>query len=254
MQNPGRFNSLNNNIEAQSMVQAATTNITDGVNLSKSFNFLGGIGIGLQARFANTYTNSSMSNYSITYTDTTSIAINYDPLPDPSQAYQVSPYIYFSDEGGFLVVDYVVDVPDDDYWQQTYGQPAPQFNKLWESSTDPSLHDLSRSISFIDNLDGSLTITARVANCSLVDAHGVQVKFYLGDPTSPGSRLLGAPPPIAVVAARQRQNVSVNWQPSQPKPGPVPPPPYTVYATIEPVQNGAFFSSQAYAVYTGAGQ
>jgi hypothetical protein len=248
------YNSLNNNIEAQSLVQASTTNITDGFNLSKSFNFFGGIGIGLQARFANTYTNSSMSNYSITYTNTTSIALTYDPLPDPSQAYQVSPYIYFSDEGGFLVVDYVVDVPDDGYWQQTYGQPAPQFNKLWESSTDPSLHDLTRSICFVDNPDGSLTITARVANYSLVDAHGVQVYFYLGCPSSPGSRLLGVPAPIAVVAAQQRQNVSVNWHPSQPKPGPVPPPPYTVYATIEPVQDGAFYSSKAYAVYTGTGQ
>jgi hypothetical protein len=248
------YNSLNNNIEAQSMVQASTTNINDGVNLSKSFNFFGGIGIGLQARFANSYTTNSMSNYSITYTDTTSIALTYDGVPDPSQTYQVSPFIYFSDEGGFLVVDYVVAVPDDGYWKQTYGQPAPQFNKPWEASDDSALHDLTRSIAFTERPDGSLTITARVGNYSLADALGVQVRFYLGDPSSPGARLIGTPPPISVIAARQRRSASINWQPSPPKPGPQPAPPFAVYASIDPVQAGAFGSSKAYAVYTGTSQ
>ncbi len=245
------YNATNGTTLQQSHTQTNNTVISDGVNLSKSFNFLGGLGIGLQARFSNTYMNSAMSNYSITYTDTTSITIVYESLSDPSQEYTVCPFVYFSDEGGFLVVDYVVGVPDGGYWSETFSTPSPQFNKPWTMSSDADLHDLTRSISFVAQADGSLKITARVGNYSFADAGDVQVRFYLGDPRTSGALPIGSPPPVAWIGAQQRQDVSVNWQPTplEPGPTPAPAPPYRIYATIEPVDGTSFPSSTAYAVW-----
>jgi hypothetical protein len=238
----------------QSQTQTTNTTISDGVNLSKSFNFLGGLGIGLQARFTNTYANSVMSNYSITYTETTSITVAYQNPIDPSQAYTVCPFVYFSDEGGFLVVDYVVGVTDSGYWSAMFDTPYPQFNKPWATSTDTDLRDLTRSISFVAEDDGSLTITARVGNYSFAEASDVQVCFYLGDPRKTGALLLGSPPPVATIRPRQRQNVNINWQPTplEPGPTPAPAPPYRIYATIGAVDGVSFQSSAAYAVWPPA--
>lgn len=213
-----------------------------GINFSPVQNFMGGLGIGFQAHFNGTYTETKMSTYSIMYTDSTSVSIVYAPLQDRSAEYTVHPYIYFSDDGGFLVVDYAVTVPDSGYWHAHFSQPCPTFNQPWASETDPDMREYTRSIRFVEQTDGNVSITARVSNSSFAAAEKVKVTFYVGNPQQKGAVPIGESVTISQVASRGHENVGVLWRPVGTQQ-------QRIYASIEPDGGSAFTPSQGFGLW-----
>jgi hypothetical protein len=234
---------------SQQITSHVSTSISEGASFSKTFNFLAGSGIGISAHFNDTYTTTTMNNYSMMYTESTSISLQYNPI-DVSQDYTVCPYIYFSSEGGFLVVDYAVDslLPPaglSNYWTDKFSQPSATFNMAWANSSETDLQEYTRSIRFTPQSDGTVLITARVANYSLVPTYGVLVTFYQGEPKT---SLIGAAK-IAAIQPQARVNASVVWTP------PKTPGDYRVYVTLEPATGttptpSAFTPSRGYRVWT----
>jgi hypothetical protein len=191
----------------------------ESVNFTPTLNFLGGISIGLNASFTGTYDKTSISSHTITYTDTTSIEIDFPPIPDRTAEYLVTPYLYFSSEGGFLVVDYKVEANDTGYWKTTYGAPAANLNLLYANDSSVTGDDLTRTraIFFDYEKDGSVNISVRVSNYSLVEALEVSVSFHDGDPTGTDSTPIGNPYVIPKLPARGNVLVRQEWKPGDPK-------------------------------------
>jgi hypothetical protein len=236
---------------SQQTTSHVSTSISEGASFSKTFNFLAGSGIGISAHLNDTYTKSTMNNYSMTYTESTSIAIQYGSV-DVGMDYTVYPYIYFSSEGGFLVVDYAVESLQpspglSNYWSEMFSQPSATFNMAWANSAEKDLREYTRSIRFTPQADGTVLITARVANYSLAPTYGVLVAFYLGEPNA---SLIGAAK-IATIQPQARENASVIWTP------PKTPGDYRVYVTLAPSTGetpapSSFAPSRGYRVWTVA--
>lgn len=232
------------NTQSQQTTNQISTSINAGGNTT--INFLDPVNIGIQAHFSDTYTKQQMSNYSVTFTETTSVTISFANVLDQSEEYAVSPYIYFSTQGGFLVVDYAVSISDsaNTYWGQNFSKPNAALNLPWASSTNPSLKAMTRSIKFVANADGTVTVSARIGNYSLVPTTGIVVQFSLGG--APNQNI-GGPVTIPQLQPMERQNVSVTWTP------PTTPGTYQVWATVSPANtNGpnAFAQTKGFASWT----
>ena len=122
--------------------------------------------------------------------------------------YAVTPYAYWGTNDA-LVVDYAVQ-PElappgfpETWWQETYGNiPDPAFILPWRLDPekgfalgDPEKRFQTKDITFVPRkpqVGDTLTITARVRNFSLVSTSSpVSVKFFLEDPDSGGTPIIG---------------------------------------------------------------
>jgi Secretion system C-terminal sorting domain len=122
--------------------------------------------------------------------------------------YAVTPYAYWGTNDA-LVVDYAVQ-PElappgfpETWWQDTYGNiPDPAFILPWRLDPekgfalgDPEKRFQTKDITFVPRkpqIGDTLTITARVRNFSLISTSSpVSVKFYLEDPDSGGTPIIG---------------------------------------------------------------
>lgn len=117
----------------------------------------------------------------------------------------------------------------------------------WANSSETDLQEYTRSIRFTPQSDGTVLVTARVANYSLVPTYGVLVAFYQGEPKT---SLIGATK-IDAIQPQARENASVVWTP------PKTPGDYRVYVTLEPATGtkptpSAFAPSRGYRVWTVA--
>jgi len=122
--------------------------------------------------------------------------------------YAVTPYAYW-DKNDALVVDYAVQ-PElappgfpETWWQETYGNiPDPAFILPWRLDPEkgfalgnPDKRFQTKDITFVPRKPvpgDTLTISARVRNFSLkATSTPVSVKFYLDDPDSGGTAMIG---------------------------------------------------------------
>ena len=122
--------------------------------------------------------------------------------------YAITPYAYWGTNDA-LVVDYAVQ-PElappgfpETWWQETYGNnPDPAFILPWRLDPekgfalgDPEKRFQTKDITFIPRkpqVGDTLTITARVRNFSLISTPSpVSVRFYLEDPDSGGTPIIG---------------------------------------------------------------
>ncbi len=122
--------------------------------------------------------------------------------------YAVTPYAYWG-KNDALVVDYAVQ-PElappgfpNTWWQDNYGDnPDPAFILPWRldpekgfSLNDPDKRFQTKDITFSPrkpNEGDTLTITSRVRNFSLIATSSpITVKFYLEDPDSGGTPIIG---------------------------------------------------------------
>lgn len=204
-------------------------------NFSKHFNFLGGIDIGLNATFSGTYDEHSMSTHSLTYTDATSITISYGALQNPEVEYLVFPYVYWSSQGGFLVVDYKIELKSTGYWLKTYGAPNVTVNRPWANiaNAPDDLKELTRAVTIQQQGQGSWLLSGEVSNFTLADAYGVQVEFYDGDPKLDNAQRIGTPHIVPKVPSRGRITVSELWKPSDPDR------PRRLYVILKPTPGGS---------------
>ena len=147
--------------------------------------------------------------------------------------YAVTPYAYWG-KNDALVIDYAAQ-PElsppgfpPTWWQDTYGSHSdPTFALPWRldpekgfSLSDPDKRFQTKDITFLPRkpeLGDTLTITARVRNFSLMATPlPVSVKFYLNDPDSGGTPIIGvngtnSVSTNGVIDNRQRDDVEFKW-------------------------------------------
>lgn len=141
------------------------------------------------------------------YTSSTSIQFMFNRLSDASARYTVSPFVYFSNDGGFLVVDYAVQVPEtNSYWSKNYSEPSANINKPYDDDRTPAL-------TFINQEDGRVLVKARIGNYSLTAVQQVRVELFVGDPDEAAAEQIGAAQIIPFISSRTREEVSAYWTP-----------------------------------------
>jgi hypothetical protein len=160
------------------------------------------------------------------------LEVNMGPLnPSYSNAqYSITPYAYWSNDDA-IVLDYTVNPSlgggNPTWWQVMYGDnPDPTFVLPWRLDIEkgygtPANQLLySKSISFSNNKPDpgdTITITAQVRNFSLIPTQTpVVVSFYLGDPDSGGTPIIGVHGTNNIntnstVSARGRSDVEFKW-------------------------------------------
>jgi hypothetical protein len=150
---------------------------------------------GIKASVEGTYSQGQVSTHKVSFQSTTSIHIYFDAI-DQRYSYWVEPYVYWSSADGHLVVDYAagpVTATPPTWWQNTYNKPDPTFNLPWKyGELGEAYRLLSKEITFAPDSPmegGTVTITAKVRNYSLVGAYNVKVRFYRGDPDQGGVQI-----------------------------------------------------------------
>lgn len=163
------------------------------------------VNFGLNLTNSDSYSESNVETTSLSHTVTLSITINTGSVKDIGYEYLITPYIYQHATLGCLVVSYRVSLQGKswgDYYRGLYPQPILQ--ALYPNSVDPVLAAFSRSISFRENSDGTVTVSAELFNNGLTDIEDVVCEFYRGAPESSGGDLT---PPKALTGQRTVPNL-----------------------------------------------
>jgi hypothetical protein len=179
-------------------------------NFSRTFDFLGGLTLGIAGDFQGTYTTDRTSTQQVTFDDSTSITVNIGSVNDPEYQYVITPLVYWSTQGGHLKLDYRVALVPGSYWDAVAREPAPRFCLPWETGKDPNLQALTRCIGFTPNDNGGVRVLANVRNFSQVTATGVSADFFLD--RADGEHL-GGPIRVPDVPPRGESVCSLDWNP-----------------------------------------
>lgn len=97
--------------------------ISESADLDPSF--LEGIKIGLGIKTNDTYSQNSISTQEVEFSQTTEIQIILGQLSDIQYQYTVTPFLYWSIYGNYLVVNYKIEVVHGSYWWSMYNCPWP---------------------------------------------------------------------------------------------------------------------------------
>jgi hypothetical protein len=165
-------------------------------------------GWGMEAKVSGTYAGEEVVTHTSTATDKVTIEVDLS-APDqaiPGTSYIVTPLVYWG-ENGSLVLNYAVELPQgspglETFWALNYGTKAdPAFILPWRLDAEKGLGLISNMKLFCKSLHVSPVapsagdtahITARVHNFSLKNmTTSVPVRFYLGNPTSGGTLIVG---------------------------------------------------------------
>jgi hypothetical protein len=194
--------------------------------------------MGLDYQFQDDYTQSTTSTYEIEYMQSTNISMVAMPLStDPTTAYEIVPYVYWSTEGGYIKLDYVVNIPNGStYYQQNYSVPDPTFHLSWANSSGNtqsgknSMAEFTRDLNFVPSTTttGAVDIQITVHNDTLGTQGTTTVAVYEGDPRSGGVQI-GTTQTISSIGPRDFVMISINdiWKP-------VDNTDYKIYAVIDP--------------------
>ena len=211
---------------------------TDFTNNQADTSWEAGISMGYSAAWGLTlsgdYSGGNMVTHTTTVENQTKLSIGLgstDPAI-PQTDYEVLPYAYWGTNGA-LVIDYAVNPVLgsgglETWWQVKYGHnPDPTFILPWKldpekgiNLNDETQRFLTQDIIFSNrypNPGDTLIITAQVRNFSLIPTLApVTVKFYLNDPDSGGTPIIGVNGTNTVstdgfVGARKRSDVEFKW-------------------------------------------
>jgi len=161
--------------------------------------------IGVSCKLSANYSTSNLSTHRTELTESFEIVINTGNLVqayDATARYNISPYIYRS-QNGALVLDYKVNIDESnkDWWKGKYGaNPDLAFILPWRYATEKggegvpiSKKQKTNDIQFYPTIvspGDTVVITARVHNFSLKTFNDpLKVNYYLGDPEQGGIML-----------------------------------------------------------------
>ncbi len=178
----------------------ADTTIDNGLDIGYTWNGIG--------RFDGDFGNKDMITHKTSVSNLIDLKVHLGNvnMGIGQVEYAVTPYAYWG-KNDALVVDYAVDVPEpageDSWWELKYKNNSdPTFILPWRldpekgfSLSEPSKRFHTKDISFIPRrpLPGdTLNILVQVRNFSLIPTpSSVVVKFYLEDPDSGGTPIVG---------------------------------------------------------------
>jgi hypothetical protein len=221
--------SANWELNFQDFISSGTsTTKTNNREIGGTFNFFGLFTIGS----SRTYSDKEFYTHKISVTQDLSLNVHLDNL-DMSIGqvyYKVTPYAYWG-KNGALVMDYAVkpDLAEFDqlWWQLNYGEkPDPAFILPWRYDPEKNLklddltwRNKTKEIIFHPSqpVEGdTVTIYARLHNFSLLPMRLVKVRFYVGDPDSGGTIIVGTNGETEVstsenIMARENTFVEMKW-------------------------------------------
>lgn len=181
------------------------------------------------------YTNTKMSTHKVSVTDEINIDVHLGSINQSfgETRYTVTPYAYWGTSGA-LIVDYAANpelaAPNfpPTWWQEKYENASdPAFILPWRLDPEKGFGISEEAKRFQTNdiyftpknpsPGDTLTITTQVRNFSLESTpQPVSVKFYIGDPDSGGTPLIGVNGTNTVttdgpISARKKTQVSLQW-------------------------------------------
>ena len=208
------------------------------------------IGYGSGFRFDGDFNNKKAITYKTSVRNTIDLEVHLGSVNTGigQVEYAVTPYAYWG-KSDALVLDYAVSIPEppgeDSWWELMYKNNSdPTFILPWRLDPEKGI-TLSEPAKIFNTKDllfsppnpetgDTLTITARVRNYSLIPTpSSVSVKFYLNDPDSGGTPIIGVNGTNTVntngpIQSRDRKEVEFKWV----VPGGLPP--YSrIYAVLD---------------------
>jgi len=181
---------VSENISKSFMVHNSTM---DSAHFSISTTLLAYIPIhfGLNLSEGQTYSESDVQTTMLSHTTTMNITVTSGSVSDIGYEYQITPYIYYHQTMGCLMVSYEVAMPGK-LWASRY-EPRVMLQSVYPNSTDPVLRGFSRSISFQNNDDGTVEVNVEVFNNSLKEIRNIVCEFYYGAPSVDNDKKLTPP-------------------------------------------------------------
>jgi hypothetical protein len=149
-----------------------------------------GISLGIGVELHGHYAEDEMKSIKTTLDQTTEITIHYNGLQAERRfAYSVTPLVYWSKRWGYLVVDYLVNIPSDKTfptaWDRTYADVCDLgFSLPWlDGGKGEEFIHLTRSIYLRHDIAADeLVAEVTVTNTGLRPARSVPVDLYDGPP------------------------------------------------------------------------
>ncbi len=211
-----------------------TTSSTHNMQIGGSMSVVGNI-FGISAGVKRDYSSEEVYTHRTSVMSDLSLKMQLGGVDEAigEVAYQVTPYTYWA-KNGALVLDYAVQpaLAEPGYtptwWQVRYNKPDPAFILPWrydpekgKTLEDPAKRYQMKDISFYppDPVHGdTVQLVARVRNFGLLNTNvPVKVRFYLGDPASGGTPIVGTMGEMdivtdGIVPARETKRVSLTWQ------------------------------------------
>jgi hypothetical protein len=190
----------------------------------------GSVGIfGISCGVSETYEEGRAETHNISVTENLSLQVHLDKIDMNigEVRYTVTPYAYWA-KSGALVIDYAVSpvlgtVGGDETWWQNYynDDPDPAFILPWRYDEEkglplsPGKKYLTKDILFTpaEPTPGEIvTISARIQNYSLLQTlEPVKVRFYVGNPDSGGTAIIGTGGETEVYTADVIKPQSFAW-------------------------------------------
>jgi hypothetical protein len=188
-----KSNSTNNaDSRHLSVLNSASSHFSLAGN-TELFDYLPGIS-GLPATFglnlgsSHSYSDSSVQTTHLTVHSSMSLSVSGGAVNDPIYEYEITPYIYKHDRLGCLMLTWQVDLTGRAWHSAADGGDATLTSaqicliRSVPQSKDPLYNSFSRSISFVENSDGTVDIVVEVFNNSLSPALNVSCEILLGKP------------------------------------------------------------------------
>jgi hypothetical protein len=171
--------------------------IGKNVGFKGTLDFLAGASLGIDYGFQESYTQSETSTYDVEFMSTTVISLDVDPFSDRDKTYEIIPYVYWTEPGNYLKLDYTVAIPaSSNYYFEHYSTPEATFHLPWWDTGDREYY--SRDLNIIDNGDNTITVEVTVHNDTLGTVDITRISIYNGNPLEGGEFLAeGMIPSIA---------------------------------------------------------
>lgn len=150
---------------------------------------------GLNLGSSHSYSDSSIKTTHLTVHSSLNLSVSGGSVKDVIYEYTITPYIYQHEKLGCLVLAWGVE-PIGHAWQArsaggdaTVASPQVCLIRPVPKSKDLVFQQFSRSISFVENKEGTVDIRVEIFNNSYSPAMDVSCKFFLGKPVEEKGRL-----------------------------------------------------------------
>jgi hypothetical protein len=153
------------------------------------------LSFGLNLGSSHSYSDSSVETTHLTVHSSLSLTVTSGAVKDPVYEYEITPYVYQHDRLGCLMLTWEVTLTGAAWRPGFPGADAALTSphvcliRLVPESNNAIYQSFSRSITFVENQDGTTDIVVEIFNNSLRSALNVSCEFFLGQPDKGASGL-----------------------------------------------------------------
>ena len=171
-----------------STTQSATSTIFNSLSVNASAGFNADLfdylpsTFGLDVSESASYEDSNTTTTTSSYTSSFSLSFSTGTVKGEGYAYLITPYVYFDNVYGCLMVSYTVDLSAGTQWDDYYSQPNVVLITTFPFDESPLNQCFSRGICFTTDDDGNTIVQLAAFNAAMVSANGISFDVYAGQP------------------------------------------------------------------------